>query len=320
MRKSLSWMLLGTALAYGAGCSSNPSSLSGPSNPTSPTPTPTQPPVFFVSQSVNNDDNLFSVVWGSSNVVTLTSYSSPDAALEPSYSVAAGRLAYCLVTGASSKVLATCKADGSQPATLSSTATYLPQDPSWSPDGTQIAFSSYVGILKVGVPGSGPSTLSANGSSPSWSPDGTRIVFSNGGHLYTMSAVDGSGVTDLSAGSLGSLTGVSDIYPAWSPDGTKIAFSSNRNAGSTGTQAYNQVFLMAANGSGVTEVTVTSSVAGQSKDGTEVRWSPDGAHLLYSAIVNGSLVPGIFQVNLDGTGEAPFAAGSVSYQIVGDIY
>src|SRR4029079_12788819 len=104
--------------------------------------------------------------------------------------------------------------------------------PSWSPDGTRIAFIR--GDL------SNPSTfevyvMNANGSNetrltndsvidgvPSWSPDSTKIVFMSGGssvfdpnsfEIYVMKAADGSNRTRLTNNT------IVDGQPSYSPDG-----------------------------------------------------------------------------------------------------
>src|SRR5215217_8978806 len=61
---------------------------------------------------------------------------------------------------------------------------------------------------------------------PSWSPDGSKIAFSsnrNAGNfdIYTMYA-DGSSQKRLTK------KAAYDLQPAWSPDGKKIAFTSSR--------------------------------------------------------------------------------------------
>jgi len=62
-------------------------------------------------------------------------------------------------------------------------------------------------------------------SSPSWSPDGTKLAFTSdrGGNLdvYVMD-VDGSNVVQLTDHP------GTDSEPVWSPDGTRLAFASNR--------------------------------------------------------------------------------------------
>ena len=89
-------------------------------------------------------------------------------------------------------------------------------NPSWSPDGKRIAFTSfrdgYRAIYVMNVDGSGVTPLindrELRGGGPSWSPDGRRIAFDaywsnpdasddeGGWSIYVMNA-DGSGVTRL---------------------------------------------------------------------------------------------------------------------------
>jgi TolB protein len=125
--------------------------------------------------------------------------------------------------------------------------------PSWSPDGTQIAFQSNrdgnADIHVMNADGTNVTNItpSAPGSEsgPRWSPDGQRIAFNSNRdqvegeppnhEIYTMKA-DGSdwnrltfSAYDADDPSVGfDVTGY-DLYPAWSPDGTRIVFHSGRN-------------------------------------------------------------------------------------------
>jgi TolB protein len=66
---------------------------------------------------------------------------------------------------------------------------------------------------------------------PSWSPDGTRIAFTSrrdgNFEVYVMNA-DGSGQTNITNNP------ANDSGPEWSPDGTRIAFSSRRDGNRDG--------------------------------------------------------------------------------------
>ena len=89
--------------------------------------------------------------------------------------------------------------------------------PSWSPDGSRIAFvSSLDGTAKIYVmnaDGSGQTRLtniSGIDSSPVWSPDGKHITFSREAEIYIINA-DGTGLTNLTNNP------ASDRGPVWMP-------------------------------------------------------------------------------------------------------
>ena len=111
-------------------------------------------------------------------------------------------------------------------------------DPSWSPDGKRITFSSNregfgnAEIFVVDADGKNRQRLTENPAHdryPSWSPDGEHIAFSsnrNGNYeIYVMNA-DGGQPRNLTKDIDG------DYSPSWSPDDKRIVFSSNRNGNS----------------------------------------------------------------------------------------
>lgn len=116
--------------------------------------------------------------------------------------------------------------------------------PTWSPDGTQIAFASYRGgkfdvyVLSLAAGGVAKITQADQTSieenlSPDWSWANGRIAFSSnrdGGveKIFTMKP-DGSDVRQVSGDTPGETAG--DGLPAWAPDGSRFVFNGQRGAG-----------------------------------------------------------------------------------------
>ncbi len=113
-------------------------------------------------------------------------------------------------------------------------------------------------------------------SAPSYSPDGSQIAYggplhpkgSVGRDLWIMNA-DGSGAHPLEHETNGYSDG---NFPAWSPDGTTIAFAANNGSG------YYHLWSVPATGGENTEL-VTNKVPGGNPVDQETDWQPLGAVL-----------------------------------------
>ncbi len=170
------------------------------------------------------------------------------AGTEPVFSANGQKIAWVEgVSGAASIQVMNHDGSGARAATDGTTPD---ADPTLSPDGSEVAFSSFTeegnnDIFVVNADGSGRKRLTSGAEydlTPAWSPDGRHIAFGRNGDIYVM-ASDGSRVTRLTSGP------ARDGAPSWSADGSRIAFGRSDETGQT-FAGPSRIIVMNANGSG----------------------------------------------------------------------
>ena len=153
--------------------------------------------------------------------------------------------------------------------------------PSWSPDGTQIAYYTYRTekdwvIQVMDVHGGNPRRLTDSGAcdgAPYWSPDGAdeyirRIAYSSDAdctarhrEIYVID-VDGSNPRNLTHND------TDDGSSSWSPDSQQIVFASNRDGD-------NEIYTVQADGSQVRQLTDNEA------EDSMPSWSPAGTQIAF---------------------------------------
>jgi Tol biopolymer transport system component len=243
------------------------SSSDGPNGPPALTNT-----IVFVSDRTGVDE--LHVMHGNGDIVQLLA-TTPGPKTDPVISPDGKKIVFTLgtVEAGSASPLWSVNSDGTALTQLTTDGA-IDYRPTWSPDGSQIAFVSTrdgnAEIYVMNADGTGQTNITnnaANDDSPSWSPSGSTILFDSdrisaaGTAIYTMT-VAGDSVTPLVGG----------YNPEWSPSGTRFLFLRG-----------SQIWISeSAGASSVRQVTADAFFH------FTPGWSPDESKLLYATSTTGN--------------------------------
>jgi Tol biopolymer transport system component len=184
-------------------------------------------------------------------------------------------------------------ADGSDPVDLTHPSDWDDGFPAWSPDGSQIAFTTNRDgnneIYRMDPQGGNLQRLTdapKDDFAPAWSPDGSQIAFLSDRDnptgvysIYLMKA-DGSGVQRLTDDQ------GNDYTPAWSLDGSQIAFRSVQDGQS-------DIYVVT-----LADKTITDLTNDPAEDWSPA-WSPDGSLIAFQSNRDGNWE--IYTMKADGS-------------------
>lgn len=188
--------------------------------------------------------------------------------------IAASRIAFSMPDGDGNKEIWVIDSDGENMRRVTNHDA-LVLSPTWSPDGSRLAFSSYKSgfpriyerNLRTGEERMLPEARSGDHITPTYHPDGRTLAFSVvGGErsgIYTWDAQRGCCLSNLTGGRW------YDFSPTYSPDGSRMAFNTNRFG-----DRVPQVMVMPAGG-GEAETLSPYEYGGRGYY-TSPEWSPRG--------------------------------------------
>lgn len=309
-------------------------SISAPT-PTKTSPTPSSKPIsslgkiVFVSDRDGNDE-IYVMDADGSNQMRLTNNTAND--ISPKWSPDGRKIAflsdkdwksekkYDVYSNPNSDEydVYIMNADGSNQMNITNNDV-VDYSPTWSPDGSKIAFISnryrqvYFPIFVVNADGSSEKRLTKEKimSMPPfcWSPDGSKIVFCCGDYegepsweIYVINA-DGSNMTILTDDKK------ENVCPVWSPDGSKIAFlSGSSDFEEEDNEIYifvnGDIYVMNADGSDKKRITDYSTKNTSLRD---ILWSPDGKKIAYEYwyvnVENHEICMDLYIMNPDGSNQ-----------------
>jgi Tol biopolymer transport system component len=155
-------------------------------------------------------------------------------------------------------------------------------EPTLSPNGAEVAFTSPHGLMTSNLAGTATHTLASLGECPQWSPDGSKILYvGNGGDLLVIPAGGGPSMP-LTAQPVG--CAYSPFNFGWSPNGKRVA-------------------LIDPPGGRLTIIDVATQKARTLKAFTHVAgfaWSPGSSQLLVAARPSATACTSLWSVDATG--------------------